>query len=98
MCAQGFGCEVLAHDLYPNQRCIDMGVKYVSLDELLDRADAISLHCPLTPDTFHLINKERYVYATDKNVERLKQRAILCMLCLNLNRMHATEDGHRMRV
>lgn len=48
----GFGCEVLAYDPYPNA---DAGVTYVALDELLGRADIISLHCPLTPETYHLI-------------------------------------------
>ena len=55
---QGFGCKVLAHDLYPNQALQDKGVAYVSLSELLAQSDIVSLHCPLTPDTHHLINAE----------------------------------------
>jgi D-lactate dehydrogenase len=53
---QGFGCEILAHDPIPNEVCQSMGVKYVSMHELCQNADIISLHCPLTPDTHHLIN------------------------------------------
>lgn len=55
---QGFGCEILANDLMPNHACIASGVKYVSIDELYQKSDIISLHCPLTPDTYHLINEQ----------------------------------------
>ncbi len=51
----GFGCEVLAYDLTPNPDCVNRGVTYVTLDELFARSHAISLHCPLTPQTHHLI-------------------------------------------
>ena len=55
---QGFGCEVMAYDLYPNDELKKQGVRYVSLDELYERAHIISLHCPLTRDTYHIINPE----------------------------------------
>ena len=51
----GFGCEVLAYDVKPNPDCVKRGVNYVPLDELLARSHAISLHCPLLPQTHHLI-------------------------------------------
>lgn len=54
---RGFGCEVLASDPYPNDVCREAGVRYVELDELLAKADIISLHCPLNPSTKHLIDK-----------------------------------------
>lgn len=54
----GFGCKVLAYDLYENMELIEEGVKYVTFDELIDTSDIISLHCPLTPETHYLINKE----------------------------------------
>ncbi|RTR35003.1 2-hydroxyacid dehydrogenase [Shewanella atlantica] len=57
---QGFGCKVLAHDPFPNQAVIDMGVDYVSLDEIYPNCDIISLHCPLTPDNHHLLCKESF--------------------------------------
>ncbi|WP_445503514.1 2-hydroxyacid dehydrogenase [Microvirga sp. G4-2] len=53
----GFGCKVIAHDLQPNPACLDIGVTYVSTDELFATSDIITLHCPLTPATHHLINK-----------------------------------------
>lgn len=49
---RGFGMEVLAYDKYPNP---DAGLHYVELDELFERSDVISLHCPLTVETDHLI-------------------------------------------
>jgi len=52
------GCRVLAYDQYQNPDCQALGVQYVSLQELFSNADIISLHCPLTPETYHLINSE----------------------------------------
>ncbi len=53
---QGFGCRLLAYDPYPNPDCEKMGVEYVSLPALFKASDIISLHCPLTPETYHLID------------------------------------------
>lgn len=52
----GFGCKLLAYDPYPNPQVEALGAQYVSLEALLAQAQIISLHCPLTPDTKHLIN------------------------------------------
>lgn len=52
----GFGMKVLAYDVYPNTS-LDF-VEYVSLDELLEKSDLVSLHCPLTEETYHLINRD----------------------------------------
>jgi len=52
----GFGCRVLAYDLYPNSEFGDRYGEYVSLEDLLSQSDIVSLHCPLTDDTHHLIN------------------------------------------
>jgi D-lactate dehydrogenase len=54
----GFGCRLLAYDLYQNLDCEAIGVKYVSLSELFAESDIITLHCPLTPETCHLIDAE----------------------------------------
>lgn len=54
---RGFGMNVLAYDKYPSPEVEREGVKYVTLDELLERSDIISLHCPLTDDTYHLIDE-----------------------------------------
>jgi D-lactate dehydrogenase len=54
----GMGCRVLAYDPYPNEAFEKEGViSYVSLDEMFKQVDIISLHCPLTEDTHHLINE-----------------------------------------
>lgn len=54
----GMGCRVLAHDLQPNDECVKLGASYVSLPELYQQSDIITLHCPLTCDTHHLINAD----------------------------------------
>lgn len=55
---KGFGCNLLAYDLYPNDECRDLGVEYVELDDLFARSDIITLHTPLTPDTYHLVGED----------------------------------------
>lgn len=55
---RGFGCEVVAHDPYPNEETRSLGVTYLDLEELLARSDIITLQCPLTPETHHLINRQ----------------------------------------
>ena len=54
---RGFGMQVLAYDKFPAPD-LDNGdtVRYVELEELLTRSDILSLHCPLTEDTYHLID------------------------------------------
>jgi D-lactate dehydrogenase len=59
---QGFGCILLAYDVAENPECLELGVKYVPLKELLNSADIVSLHTPLTPETRHLINTEKFSY------------------------------------
>ena len=54
----GFGCRLLAHDPYPNDECRELGVEYVDRDELFASSHIISLHCPLTPETHHLVDAE----------------------------------------
>ena len=50
---RGFGMRVIAYDKFPGE-----GIDYVSLDELFAEADIISLHCPLTEETRHLVNRD----------------------------------------
>jgi len=52
----GFGCRVLAHDIAANPDCQALGVAYVALEDLLAASDIVTLHCPLTPGTRHLID------------------------------------------
>jgi D-specific alpha-keto acid dehydrogenase len=61
---QGFGCRVLAHD-----RCPKAAADYVPLGELLRRSDIVTLHTPLTPDTHHLLDRQR--------IERMKPGAVI---------------------
>ena len=52
---RGFGMRTIAYDKYPSA---EGGVDYVSLDTLLAESDVISLHCPLTAETYHMIGRE----------------------------------------
>lgn len=53
---RGFGCHLLAHDVFPSEEGRALGLDYVPVGELLARSDIITLHCPLTPATRHLID------------------------------------------
>lgn len=64
---QGFGMRVIAYDMYRNPD-LDF-VTYVDMEELLSESDLISLHCPLTDDTYHLIN--------EKTIAQMKDHVIL---------------------
>ena len=56
---RGFGMKVLAYDKFPAEG-LDNGdtIRYVSLDELFTGSDILSLHCPLTEETYHIIGEE----------------------------------------
>ncbi len=53
----GFGCHVIAYDKYADQLPDDY-VTYTDLDTVFQTSDIITLHCPLTPDTYHLIDED----------------------------------------
>lgn len=53
---RGFGSHVLATDTEPNDSLRRLGVEYVPLEDLLSRSDIVSLHIPLTPSSWHIIN------------------------------------------
>lgn len=63
---RGFGMRVLAYDKFPNP---DAGLDYVELDTLFRESDVISFHCPLTEETYHLVNEE--------SIHKLKKGVIL---------------------
>ncbi len=66
----GFGMHVLAYDAFPHPILSEvMGFEYVSLDRLLEESDVITLHVPLIPETYHLINND--------NIHKIKRGAIL---------------------
>jgi D-lactate dehydrogenase len=52
---KGFGMNILAYDLYPDH---SLDVEYTEIDYLISNSDVISLHCPLTEQTYHLINEK----------------------------------------
>ncbi|RON06591.1 hydroxyacid dehydrogenase [Pseudomonas brassicacearum] len=54
----GFGCKLLAYDPFPNPEAQALGARYLALPELLAEAQIISLHCPLTAESKHLINSQ----------------------------------------
>lgn len=64
---RGFGMKILAYDIYQNPE-LDF-VEYVSLETLLASSDLISLHCPLTEDSYHLICNE--------TIEKMKEKVVL---------------------
>lgn len=64
---QGFGMKVIAYDKFQNPSL--EFVEYMDLESLLECADLISLHCPLTEDTYHMIQKD--------SIDRMKQGVIL---------------------
>ena len=67
---RGFGMQVLAHDKYPSKELENTeGVRYVSVEELLAQSDIISLHCPLTEQTYHLID--------EKSLEKCKRGVVI---------------------
>lgn len=63
---QGFGMNIIAYDVYPDS---NLDVNYVTKDELLQQSDIISLHCPLTDQTFHFIDED--------SVEKLKEGTVI---------------------
>ncbi len=63
---RGFGMNVIAYDKFPAK---DSGIEYVSLDELWSRSDIISLHCPLTDESLHMINAE--------SIEQMKKGVVI---------------------
>lgn len=67
---KGFGANVLAYDIYPQLELSKaLGYEYVDLDTLYRSSDVISLHCPLTKDTYHIINQD--------SIDKMKQGVML---------------------
>jgi len=63
---RGFGMKVIAYDKFPAK---DSGIDYVELDELLGRSDVISFHCPLTEETYHMVD--------GATIEKMKKGVVL---------------------
>jgi D-lactate dehydrogenase len=54
----GFGCTIVAHDLFEDEELKALGIHYSPFEETIKQADVLSLHCPLTADNQYLINQE----------------------------------------
>lgn len=67
---KGFGTNVIAYDVYKDEKASkELGFEYVELDELCEKSDIISLHCPLTPETENIINRD--------SIKKMKKGVIL---------------------
>lgn len=55
---RGFGCHVLAVDQFQNPEALQVGVQYTSTEDLFCESDIVTLHCPLTEQTHHLVDEE----------------------------------------
>ncbi len=67
---KGFGANVIAYDVYKDENAAnELGFKYVSLDEIYENSDIISLHCPLTDENFKMIN--------ENTIDKMKQGVII---------------------
>ncbi len=65
----GFGCRVVCHDPFPSPDLDELNVEFTSLPDLLAQSDIVSLHCPLSPETHHLISTP--------TLEKMKRGAFL---------------------
>jgi D-lactate dehydrogenase len=55
---KGFGCRIIAYDISKSQELMDLGVTYLSLNEVFQQSDILSLHCPLNEHTKHIVNEQ----------------------------------------
>ncbi|MGN6438238.1 MAG: 2-hydroxyacid dehydrogenase [Agriterribacter sp.] len=87
----GLGCRVIAHDVYEDKEMQERGVVYQSMDALLQASDIVSLHCPLTEQTKHLINADA--------ISKMKRGVMLIntsrgKLVNTTDAIHALKSGH----
>ena len=67
---KGFGTNIIAYDLFKDEKAAaNLGFEYVSFEELCEKSDIISLHCPLTPETQYIIN--------EKSLSKMKDGVII---------------------
>ena len=66
---RGFGMKVLAYDKFPNKSIENENVRYTDLTEIFEKSDIISLHCPLTEETYHVID--------EASIEKMKKGVVI---------------------
>ncbi len=62
---KGFGMRILAYDPFKNSVAEELGAQYVKLDELYAKSHVITLHCPATPENYHLLNRDAFAQMKD---------------------------------
>lgn len=62
---KGFGCKIIAFDVSKSDELVQQGVEYLSLDEVFQESDILSLHCPLNASTKHIVNEKSIALMKD---------------------------------
>lgn len=89
---KGFGMKIIAYDLFPNQKWAEeSGAKYVSKEEIFRNSDVLSLHCPLTEETKHIVNHDTMkMMKKDAVIINTGRGALIDSKAL----VHALKHGH----
>ncbi len=88
----GFGMKIIAYDPFPNEQWAkEKNIEYVGLDEIFRRSDVLSLHCPLTEETKHVVNHDRMkMMKHDAVIINTGRGALIDSKAL----VHALKHGH----
>lgn len=89
-----FGMKVLAYDLVRNPECEKAGVVYVEKEELYSRSDVISLHCPLTSETTHMINESALSMMKDNVMLINTSRGAVLDTCAIIDALKSKKIGY----
>ena len=89
---KGFGMKIIAYDPFPNEQWAkEKNIEYVGLDEIFQRSDVLSLHCPLTEETKHVVNHDRMkMMKHDAVIINTGRGALIDSKAL----VHALKHGH----
>lgn len=88
----GFGMKIIAYDPFPNTKWAqEKNIEYVDLEEIFKRSDVLSLHCPLTEETKHIVNHDRMkMMKHDAVIINTGRGALIDSKAL----VHALKHGH----
>ena len=89
---KGFGMKIIAYDPFPNTKwALENNIEYVDLEEIFKRSDVLSLHCPLTEETKHIVNHDRMkMMKHDAVIINTGRGALIDSKAL----VHALKHGH----